>query len=69
MFNGFHVPIEKIISYDYWSKLRNFLEGYERSFNLCKSQCGKIVSSIEKTEENFRTGEKTVFDSSNQWGT
>ena len=38
MFNGFHVPIEKIISYDYWSKLRNFLEGYERSFCLCKSQ-------------------------------
>ena len=68
MFNGFHVPIEKIISYDYWSKLRNFLEGYERSFNLCKSQCGKIVSSIEKTEENLRTGEKTIFDSSNQWG-
>jgi len=68
MFNGFHVPIEKIISYDYWNKLKNFLEGYERSFSLCKSQCGKIVSSIEKTEENFKTGEKTVFDSSNQWG-
>ena len=41
MFNGFHVPIEKIISYDYWNKLRNFLEGYERSFSLCKSSCGK----------------------------
>ena len=68
MFNGFHVPIEKIISYDYWSKLQNFLQGYERSFSLCKSQCGKIVSSIEKTEENLKTGEKTVFDSSNQWG-
>tara|TARA_Y100000114_G_scaffold74568_1_gene68366 strand:- start:271 stop:1257 length:987 start_codon:yes stop_codon:yes gene_type:complete len=68
MFNGFHVPIEKIISYDYWSKLQNFLQGYERSFSLCKSQCGKIVSSIEKTEENLKTGEKTIFDSSNQWG-
>ena len=68
MFNGFHVPIEKIISYDYWSKLQNFLQGYERSFSLCKSQCGKIVSSIEKTEENLKTGEKTVFDSLNQWG-
>ena len=33
-------------------------------FHLCKSQCGKIVSSIEKTEENLKTGEKTVFDSS-----
>jgi len=68
MFNGFHVPIEKIISYDYWNKLQKFLEGYERSFALCKAQCGKIVSSIEKTEENFKTGAKTVFDSSNQWG-
>ena len=37
-------------------------------FRLCKSQCGKIVSSIEKTEENLVTGEKTVFDSSNQLG-
>ena len=63
MFNGFHVPIEKIISYDYWNKLRNFLEGYERSFSLCKSSCGKIVSSIEKTEENLKTGETVVFDS------
>jgi MoaA/NifB/PqqE/SkfB family radical SAM enzyme len=68
MFNGFHVPIEKIISYDYWNKLQKFLKGYERSFSLCKAQCGKIVSSIEKTEENFKTGAKTVFDSSNQWG-
>ena len=68
MFNGFHVPIEKIISYDYWNKLQTFLTGYERSFALCKSQCGKIVSSIEKTEENLRTGQKTVFDSRNQWG-
>ena len=68
MFNGFDVPIQKIISYDYWNKLQTFLAGYERSFALCKSQCGKIVSSIEKTEENLRTGEKTVFDSRNQWG-
>ena len=68
MFNGFDVPIQKIISYDYWNKLQTFLTGYERSFALCKSQCGKIVSSIEKTEENLRTGEKTVFDSRNQWG-
>ena len=68
MFNGFHVPIQKIISYDYWNKLQTFLTGYERSFSLCKSQCGKIVSSIEKTEENLKTGEKTIFDSKNQWG-
>jgi hypothetical protein len=68
MFNGFDVPIQKIISYDYWNKLQTFLSGYERSFALCKSQCGKIVSSIEKTEENLRTGEKTIFDSRNQWG-
>ena len=68
MFNGFDVPIQKIISYDYWNKLQTFLTGYERSFALCKSQCGKIVSSIEKTEEDLRTGEKTVFDSRNQWG-
>ena len=52
-FNGFYVPIEKIISYNYWSKLASYLEGYERSFPLCKSQCGKIVSSIEKHEENL----------------
>ena len=68
MFNGFHVPIQKIISYNYWNKLQTFLTGYERSFQLCKSQCGKIVSSIEKTEENLKTGERTIFDSRNQWG-
>lgn len=68
LFNGFHVPIQKIIDYTYWDKLQKFLQGYERSFKLCKSQCGKIVSSIEKTEENLFTGEKTVFDSSNQLG-
>lgn len=68
LFNGFNVPIQKIIDYTYWDKLQKFLQGYERSFRLCKSQCGKIVSSIEKTEENLVTGEKTVFDSSNQLG-
>ena len=47
-----HVPIQKIITYEYWTKLQNYLQGYERSFKLCKQQCGKIVSSIEKTEEN-----------------
>ena len=61
-------PYKKIIDYTYWDKLQKFLQGYERSFKLCKSQCGKIVSSIEKTEENLFTGEKTVFDSSNQLG-
>ena len=66
MFNGFHVPIQKIISYDYWNKLQTFLSGYERSFALCKSQCGKIVSSIEKTEENLKTGEKSVLEYNTQ---
>ena len=68
LFNGFEVPIEKILSYNYWNKLQSFLQGYERSFKLCKSQCGKIVSSIEKTEENLQTGEKTSFNSANQMG-
>ena len=67
-FNGFKVPIEKIISYNYWDKLSKFLNGYERSFSLCKSQCGKIISSIEKTEENLYTGQKMQVDASNQWG-
>ena len=62
MFNGFHVPLEKILSYDYWNKLQNFLQGYDRSFKLCKSQCGKLISSIEKEEQNLKTGERTVFD-------
>jgi len=66
MFNGFHVPIQKIISYDYWSKLQTYLSGYERSFSLCKSQCGKIVSSIEKTEENLKTGEKNILEYNTQ---
>jgi hypothetical protein len=68
MFNGFEVPIQKIISYNYWTKLQQFLQGYERSFKLCKSQCGKIVSSIEKTEENLKTGERAKVDAMNQWG-
>ena len=38
------------------------------SFKLCKSQCGKIVSSIEKEEENLKTGERTYFDAYNQNG-
>jgi len=68
LFNGFEVPIQKIISYNYWNKLQQFLQGYDRSFKLCKSQCGKIVSSIEKTEENLKTGTKAKVDASNQWG-
>jgi len=56
LFNGFDVPLQKILSYNYWNKLQQFLQGYDRSFNLCKSQCGKIVSSIEKQEENLITG-------------
>jgi len=67
-FNGFYVPIEKIISYNYWNKLSKYLEGYERSFSLCKSQCGKIVSSIEKIEENLITGTQQKVDAHNQWG-
>ena len=67
-FNGFYVPIEKIISYNYWKKLSKYLEGYERSFSLCKGQCGKIVSSVEKIEENLYTGEKFKVDAHNQWG-
>ncbi len=66
LFNGLEVPIEKILSYDYWNKLQQFLQGYDRSFSLCKSQCGKIVSSREKTEEDLKTGEITLFNASNQ---
>jgi len=68
LFNGFEIPIQKIIQYNYWNKLQQFLQGYDRSFKLCKSQCGKIVSSIEKTEENLKTGTKAKIDASNQWG-
>lgn len=69
LFNGLEVPIQKIISYNYWTKLQQYLQGYERSFKLCKSQCGKIVSSIEKTEENLKTGTKEQIDALNEWGT
>jgi MoaA/NifB/PqqE/SkfB family radical SAM enzyme len=68
LFNGFEVPIQKIISYKYWTKLQQFLQGYDRSFSLCKSQCGKIVSSIEKTQEDLITGERIKVDAQNQWG-
>ena len=67
-FNGFNVPIQKIISYNYWNKLNSYLQGYERAFPLCKSQCGKLLSSREKIEENLNTGEKTYFDAFNQLG-
>jgi MoaA/NifB/PqqE/SkfB family radical SAM enzyme len=67
-FNGFEVPIQKIISYNYWNKLELYLQGYERAFSLCKSQCGKLLSSREKIEENLNTGEKTYFDAFNQLG-
>ena len=33
-----------------------------------KAQGGKIVSSIEKVEEDLLTGEKTKFDPANQMG-
>ena len=33
LFNGFEVPIQKIISYNYWNKLQQFLQGYDRSLN------------------------------------
>ena len=66
LFNGLEVPLEKILNYQYWGKLQQFLQGYDRSFSLCKSQCGKIVSSREKVEEDLKTGEITLFNSSNQ---
>lgn len=65
-FNAFITPLEKILEYSYWNKLRTYLQGYDRSFKLCKSQCGNIVSSIEKTEENLITGNTTFFDTFNQ---
>ena len=61
-FNATKVPLETIISYEYWNKLKAYLQGYDRSFKLCKSQCGKLLSSREKIEENLTTGEKTVFE-------
>jgi len=66
LFNGFNVPLENILEYNYWNKLGQYLQGYDRSFPLCKSQCGKIVSSIEKTEENLITGDIVKFDPANQ---
>lgn len=62
LFDATKVPLEKIISYQYWDKLRNYLQGYDRSFTICKNQCGKIISSREKIEENLITGEKTIFE-------
>ena len=67
-FNGFKVPIQKIISYNYWNKLNLYLQGYDRAFPLCQSQCGKLSSSREKIEEDLNTGEKTYFNAFNQLG-
>ena len=61
MFNGFYVPMEKILSYDYWNKLQNYLQGYERSFKLCKSQCGKTNIFYRKGRENLKKHEKQLF--------
>ncbi len=62
IFNANSIPIEEIISSQYWEKLRSYLQGYDRSFPICKSQCGKVISSREKIEENLFTGEKTIFE-------
>jgi len=69
MFNGFHVPIQKILEKDYWEKLQSFLHGYDRSFKLCKSQCGKIISSREKIEEDLTTGEIKNWKAGEGYGT
>ena len=61
-------PFKKLYSIIIGINFSRFLQGYDRSFKLCKSQCGKIVSSIEKTEENLKTGTKAKIDASNQWG-
>ena len=61
LFDATKVPLEKILSYNYWNKLKQYLQGYDRSFKICKSQCGKVLSSREKIEENLSTGELTVF--------
>jgi hypothetical protein len=50
------------LSLQYWNKLQSYLQGYDRSFSICKSQCGKILSSREKIEENLVTGQKTFFE-------
>ena len=61
-FNANKIPLETILSSNYWNKLQAYLKGYDRSFQLCKQQCGKIISSREKIEENLSTGEKTLFE-------
>jgi MoaA/NifB/PqqE/SkfB family radical SAM enzyme len=68
LFNGFDTPIEQILEYNYWNKLQQYLQGYDRSFKLCKSQCGKIVSSIEKIEENLQSGGIIKVGAENQAG-
>jgi len=69
LFNGLYVPLEQILDYTYWTKLQQFLQGYDRSFKLCQSQCGKIVSSREKIEENLATGETKIFSAGVGYGT
>ena len=69
LFNGFKIPIEDILNYKYWNKLDQYLQGYDRSFKLCKSQCGKIVSSREKIEENLLTGNTKIFSAGMGYGT
>ena len=54
LFNGFDVPMQKILQYNYWNKLQQFLQGYERSFKLCKSQCGKLSIINRKNEAKFK---------------
>jgi hypothetical protein len=61
-FNAEKVPLETILSYSYWQKLQTYLKGYDRSFPICRQQCGKVISSREKIEENLSTGEKTIFE-------
>lgn len=64
-FNAKIVPIEKILTYEYWNKLRKFLKTYDNSFVLCKRQCGKLLSSREKIEENLSTNKKSIFEANN----
>ena len=51
----------KVGDTDTLKKLQTYLKGYDRSFPICRQQCGKIISSREKIEENLLTGEKTIF--------
>lgn len=62
IFNANNNSLETILSYKYWEKLRSYLQGYDRSFQICKQQCGKVISSREKIEENLSTGQKTIFE-------